>query len=420
MRLISYILFIVTIGAFSAPVSAALKASKIVAVVNDSSILQSQIDDRSRLVLASSGRKITPKNMAEVREDVLQLLIDEEIKLGLQRKYEISIPESDIENSYADLEHQNGMAKGELDKFLKRHNISRASMLKQIKANIIWQAYVNEKFPQLVKVEDAEINRAVSEVERGRDEDQYLLAEIMVPFGNHKSESEVKSQIQSAHAKLKKGAHFQDVAQQFSESATAARGGDIGWMSLNRMDKELQAAVKGLKNGQFTSPIRTAKGYMIVMRRDRHEAGSIGASKSFITFRQALVPFPEEQTEYEMDRRYRLALDIKYRGKTCRAFERVTNEIPGAKFKEIAGMPTSELHPELRKLLGKLGKGEVTDPIGTQAGFMLFTVCDRQTVTPQLPSRDQLQARLKNERVAQIGQGELRRMRQESTIEIRA
>jgi peptidyl-prolyl cis-trans isomerase SurA len=75
-------------------------------------------------------------------------------------------------------------------------------------------------------------------------------------------------------AKLKAGGDFAQLARNYSEVPTAAQGGDLGQFRRGTLAKVLEDATFSLKTGQYTEPIRTKQGY-VILKVTQHIPGGV-------------------------------------------------------------------------------------------------------------------------------------------------
>lgn len=78
---------------------------------------------------------------------------------------------------------------------------------------------------------------------------------------------------QDVHEQLAKGAKFEDIAKQFSDGPTAADGGDLQYFKRGTLSKELEDKTFAMKPGEFTDPIRTKQGFVILKVTEHQQAG---------------------------------------------------------------------------------------------------------------------------------------------------
>ena len=84
-----------------------------------------------------------------------------------------------------------------------------------------------------------------------------------------KNEKEAKKKIAMIQKLLKKGVSFEKVAKEYSEGPSAPRGGYLGKFSLGRMIPEFENALKKMKPGDISEPVKTRFGYHIIYLKDR-------------------------------------------------------------------------------------------------------------------------------------------------------
>jgi peptidyl-prolyl cis-trans isomerase C len=66
-------------------------------------------------------------------------------------------------------------------------------------------------------------------------------------------------------AKLLQGAKFESLAKLSMDAATAAKGGDIGWMLSSAFVQPVVTALASLSPGQYTiAPVKTERGYHVI------------------------------------------------------------------------------------------------------------------------------------------------------------
>src|ERR1051326_6663582 len=90
------------------------------------------------------------------------------------------------------------------------------------------------------------------------NEPQSRVAEIFLAVDNPAQDEEVRRLAERLSQQMRQGARFSAVAQQFSQSATAGVGGDIGWVRPDQLPPELSKAVTQLRPGELSPPIRVS------------------------------------------------------------------------------------------------------------------------------------------------------------------
>ena len=109
------------------------------------------------------------------------------------------------------------------------------------------------------------------------DGSRVRVSQIFIRVGDASDPEEAKKAKERAdkiYKELLAGKDFAQLARDFSDSASSARGGDRGWITRKgpEEDEPLRAAVWKLKVGQFTKPIKGKQGWHILKVTDREPA----------------------------------------------------------------------------------------------------------------------------------------------------
>src|SRR5208337_1338314 len=85
--------------------------------------------------------------------------------------------------------------------------------------------------------------------------------------------AKAQAKADQVYALLKKGGNFTDLAKQYSDGPTSASGGDLEYFKRGTLSKELEQQVFSMKAGEFTQPIRTNQGFVILKVTEHQAAG---------------------------------------------------------------------------------------------------------------------------------------------------
>ena len=118
---------------------------------------------------------------------------------------------------------------------------------------------------------------------------QYLIGEVYIEAARVGGQQAALNGAAQLVQQLVQGAPFQAVAQQFSASPSAVRGGDAGWIVQGTVQPALQAALDQLEVGQLSRPIPVDGGVYIIYMRDKRD----GAASNLVQLKQVMVQVPE-------------------------------------------------------------------------------------------------------------------------------
>ena len=264
---------------------------RIAAVVNDEVVSVLDLVSRMQMVMLSSNIPDTPELRERMGRQVLRSLIDEKLQLQEAKRQNVTVPDSDVEKALQQIAQQNNMSTEQLTELLKSRGIARTALVDQVRATLLWTKLVRRQAAQTVDVSDEEIDEAVKRARENAKEPQTRIAEIYLTVDNPAQGEEVRRFAERLSQEMRRGARFSAVARQFSQSASAPVGGDMGWMRPDQLPAELAQAVARLGPGDLSAPIPYGGGYYLLLVLDRRLGGAT-ASKQETIYDMVQVVFP--------------------------------------------------------------------------------------------------------------------------------
>ncbi|MBX2834558.1 MAG: peptidylprolyl isomerase [Micavibrio sp.] len=270
LSLLAVVLIFSLVMIGSKPVVAGMES--IAVVVNDGVISQSDVNERLKLIMISSGMPNTEELKAQLLPQVVNGLIDEKLKLQEAEKYEISVNDSEINSGLAHIAEQNKLSVEQFKGAMKQSGLDVSTLRSQIKAQVAWSKFVQDRLRQQVVITDSDVDVWMDRMKSSKGKNEYLASEIFLPIDENSDEFKARELARSLVADLRGGkASFFKVAQQVSQAAGAANGGDLGWVQQGQLPKELDEVLMKIEAGQITDPIRSVAGYHIMLVRERRQ-----------------------------------------------------------------------------------------------------------------------------------------------------
>ena len=241
----------------------------IAAVVNNEAISIPDLVARIDIAIVASRLRASKDLRRQLAPQVLRSLIDERLKVQEAERLGVTVREAEMANARRGVEQRNGIAAGGLDDFLRSQGLDVATVTDQLRAEILWSKLVRGRLGVAVSVGEGEVDEALARLEANRGRPEYRVAEIFLAVESSEQEGEVRTAATSLYEQLAAGANFAQIASQFSQSATAAVGGDIGWVLEGELPSEIEAVLVQLEPGSIAPPVRAFDGYTIVSLIDR-------------------------------------------------------------------------------------------------------------------------------------------------------
>src|SRR5260370_42431960 len=261
---------------------------RIAAVVNDEVISVFDVVSRMRMVMISSNIADSPEMRQRIAPQVLHSLIDEKLELQEAKRQSVTATDSEVNTGLQQIEKQNNMKSGQLNELLKSRGIDRGALVDQLTAGIVWAKLVRRQAAQTTEITDEEVDEALKRAKEHANEPQSRVAEIFLAVDNPAQDGEVHSLAERLTQQMRQGSRFSAIAQQFSQSATAAVGGDIGWLRPDPLPPVVGKAVSGLRPGEMSAPDRVAGAPYLSLDVDRPDGNSVCGQDTFCAIMQVV------------------------------------------------------------------------------------------------------------------------------------
>jgi peptidyl-prolyl cis-trans isomerase SurA len=245
----------------------------IAAVVNDDIISMSDLTARLQLALVSSGLPNTQETRQKLTPQVLRSLVDERLQLQEATRANVSVTDKEINEAFSKVAEQNRMQRDQLEKMLASQGVPRSTLESQIRSTIAWGKLVQRRLRPSIEIGQEEVDQVIQRIQANAGKPEYLAAEIFLAVDAPEREDDVRRLADRLYEQIGQGANFTAVARQFSQSAGAAAGGDLGWVQQGQLPEELDSTLRQLRPGQASRPIRSITGYHILMLRDERTVG---------------------------------------------------------------------------------------------------------------------------------------------------
>lgn len=256
---------------------------KIAAIVNGEIISNQDIQNRINSFLMTSQIPLNAQTKEMIAQKVLHGAIDEKIKLQAAEKEGIKIDDKDVKLAIKNFEKNNKIPEGELKNILKQANVSQKSFEEQMKADLAWIRLLKNKLRYEGNITQSEIEKALADAKKDLNTPKYNISEIFI-------KKEKAKDIQYLVDNLKKDPRFELYAMKFSDSPSAAKGGNLGWINQGQLPDKLEEVIYGLNNGEISNAIPMNDGYYVIRlnqkfdpKKDKPTLPSTEEIKNYLT-----------------------------------------------------------------------------------------------------------------------------------------
>ena len=404
-----------------APVGPQPMSESVAAVVNDDIISTYDLGQRMRLLIATSGVQPTQETLPQFQREALVSLVDERLQLQelkrVQKEQKITIIATDDEilEELTDMAKQNNLKPEGFLLALKQQGIGPETLYEQIRAQMSWQRWISGRYGTRLRIGEDQIKATQARLTAVASKPQYEVSEVLIDasrVGGMEAATQGATQLV---AQLQQGAPFASVARQFSAAATAASGGDAGWISQGEMPPEVDAVLEQLRPGQLSQPIPVKDGVYIIYLRDKRS----GAGQTLVNLKQAAIALPATATAEDVEAA-RVKLEaVRGTIKDCATLEATAGKTQGVVAGDLGEAEVADLAPEFKTAATTLKVGELSAPIRTKVGMHILAVCGKRAAGTAQIDHDQIENRLRGQQLSMIARRYMRDLRNSATIETR-
>jgi peptidyl-prolyl cis-trans isomerase SurA len=366
----------------------------IAAVVQDKVIMKSDLEARIAQIQESMRRAgQEPPKADKLTLRVLDEMINESLITQMAGRIGLEVSDEDIDQSLAMIAQRNGMTPDQFVEVLADDGRSLEDLRKTVAQQLLLKRTREEGVRSRIRISDADVQAFLAS-EEGRQslQDRYHLRHIFLPLPPDLTDEQkpmFRRQANQIQMRAKAGESFAQLAQRFSSSSSASRGGDIGWQTEKQLPELFVNTISAMAPGDISDLLVTESGFHIIKLEDRQGFDNVTQEQTRV--RHILI-----QTNQIRDEEAAQALiaQIHRQIKNGEPFEQLAQALSddgGSKTQggDLDWVDPARLTPAFRKVMGETGVNEVSAPFKSEYGWHILEVTGRRTqdVTQKLTER---------------------------------
>lgn len=254
----------------TAPAAVAQTLFRPVAIVNDQAITGYDLAQRAQILVALGYSAANPDAL---RSDALDQLVDEKLKLQAAKRMGITVTPEMVRAGIEEFARRSGRTPEALRALLSSQGVAEQALEDMARAEVGWLQVVRARFADRVEPGVAEVDSELALL-GNRDGAEYQILEIGLPLEEDgRTEAQTRALAEQLYETLSGGGDFKEAVARYSRPPSAARGGEVGWVSTERMPANLRAALDGLEVGQVSRPLSVSGGISILKLIDKRTTG---------------------------------------------------------------------------------------------------------------------------------------------------
>ncbi len=316
-----------------------------------------------------------------LKKAILEELINRKLILTAAKK-DTSIKVSDeeveqaLDNWIQGLKQQFG--EKNFNEELKKEGLTLAKLKsvnrEKMKEELMIQKYLSKYVVPKVNVTDEDLKKFYKQYQDSlKKPARFKIAQILIKFKPTREEDKaVYQKAFSVYKKIKNGEPFDNFLRLSDDDLTRDRGGDLGIVNINQFSDTIKEALKGLKAGDVSRPVRGEFGWHIFQVVEKKD--SIYHLRH-IMFRVT----PSEKDKEKAKKRVQKVLNELKKGTPFATLaeiysdDKMSKDLGG----ELGWMTEYELNPATVDSLKKMKKGEVK-VIESPVGYHIVKLIDKE------------------------------------------
>ena len=251
------------------------EADAKIAVINGVAISRQQFDRELTIHLervSRQGQQVSDAQMAALKRDVLEGLIEREVLYQQSQKAGIKITDQSVDEQLAVIKKR---FPGEQDfkNALSAMNLTEDEVKSQIARGLAIRELIDQQIMSKITVSDEE-SKAYYDANPQffKQPEQVKASHILIKVeadATDEQKAEARKKINDIQQKLKNGGDFAELAKEYSEGPSNVRGGDLGYFSRGQMVKPFEDAAFAMQPDEVSGVVETRFGYHLIKVYDK-------------------------------------------------------------------------------------------------------------------------------------------------------
>lgn len=418
--------FAITVPAHAQLLQSAAPANqmldRIVAVVNDEVILQSELDNAVHTIeqqYAGRAGQLPPLDV--LKRQVLNRLILMHLQVQKAQEQGINVSNADVDRAVQGVAQQNNLTPEQLRAAVEQQGSSFAAFRQELADQITVQRLHQNVVQSSVSVTDSEVDNLLNSPTYKAGEVHLAHIQISIPSGADAAAIQAsQAKAAQALAAIKGGMDFNAAAIRYSDASDALDGGDLGWRRMDAIPPAFADTIATMKPGEVSQVLRGPTGFHILKlvgerKGDRKIVTEYHARQILIKPSELLTPAQAQQKAQDL---YNQIVN-KHEDFAALAKKYSKDDTTANLGGDMGWFQPNAWGSTIAAKLAELKDGQVSQPFQTEAGWhLLERLGTRQSDQTEEIERDQARQAIGNRKAEQVYEDYLRDLRSNAYIDI--
>ena len=386
---------------------------EILAKVNNQIITNIDLENRLNLAIEISNIPNEAKFRKQIRQQMLNLLIDENLKIQEAEKYGILITSSEVYNEIGRLEQSLNLPKDSLIKNFREKNIPEIVIYNQIRVQLLWNKIIAYRIANNISISSKQKEEALQNLIKNSGEVEYNISEIFISWDSNTLDDSAEEKINTIYNKAN-SSNFILLAQQFSDGALNINS----WYRESALNTEVIKTIESLDIGEINKPIKTSYGLHIYLLNDKRKTKKIIENETLYKLSQIFFRVDSNDQNKIKNVKNKL-LDLRENIDSCSQLEEAIKQDIDSSGGSLGTLSSKSLDKKFLEVLeDNLQVGQLSKAIITTDGVHSIMLCENEKTVNLDNIKRNIEQKLRMEKINNASILLLNSIRQRALIEI--
>jgi peptidyl-prolyl cis-trans isomerase SurA len=400
---------------------------RIVAVVNDGVVLQSELDQQTQEIETRlRSQKVALPSEDVLRSQVLDRLVVDEIQAQHAERAGIKVSDEQVNGALSDIAQRQKLTLAQLPERLAEDGMDYAAYRSDLRREIARQMLRQRDVIARIVVTPNELDQYMEQQKKTASaSNEYNVSHILIALTQDAKPAQLAAAMKLAHEvddRAHNGEDFSKLAVTYSQSETALDGGSLGWRKGTELPTFLSDAIARMKSGDVSSVIQTPSGFHIVKLNEIRATGGPQIVQQ-LHLRHILLKPTEVEDDATVEQRLARWREMITDGKEqFQVLAKTYSQDAGSAINggDLGWEEGSTFVPEFSSVAQSLKEGEISQPFRTQYGWHIVQLLGKRDFdNTNEAARERAYTALRDSRVEEATELWLQQIRDESYVETR-
>ena len=350
-----------------------ISIDKIIAIVDDGVILQSDFDMRWSQIQSQIANMEGPRpDDADLKQQLLDQLIIESLQMQMASRAGLRVDDNQLNQAMNNIAQQNNMNFEQFRQVLDQQGLY-VQTREQLRKDIVLQQFQNGAVNQRIDITRQEVeNYLRSETGQADIAPEYRVSHIMIENVAGPQQSRREELANFLHQQLVNGAEIMQFVAAGEVSGIPVSGGDLGFRKTENLPSMFREVVPNMTLGEISEPFTSSSGWHIAQIKDIRGGANLEIEQYHVRhiFIEPNEIRTEAQAETLINELYQRILDGEDFGDIARQLTDDESSIVAGG--DLDWITFGQFPPEFLGVVQSLADGEMSEPVRLDRGWHIM------------------------------------------------